>query len=306
MIVYDIPMRVRFRGLTRRTGLLFQGPAGWTEWSPFPEYDDEEAANWLRAAEDIAQHGYPSPTWDQVPVNGIVPELPPEAAADRAIQTGCSTIKIKVAGEGSLADDVARVRAVREALPEAKIRVDANGCWSLDEAREALRQLAPFELEYAEQPVAVVEDLARLRGGPVKIVADESIRRAEDPYRVKELEAADAIVVKVQPLGGIRECLQMAKEIKLPVIVSSAVETSIGIAAGVALAAALPELPYACGLETVRLLEGDVVDRPLIPENGFLTPPIVGLTPEHADRYRADDETTRWWLDRYERVKELA
>lgn len=305
MIVYDIPMRVRFRGLTRRTGLLFQGPAGWSEWSPFPEYGDEEAAHWLRAAEDIAQHGYPSPTWDQVPVNGIVPELPPAAAAERAIQTGCSTIKIKVAGEGTLADDVARVRAVREALPEAKIRVDANAGWNLEEAREALKQLAPFDLEYAEQPVASVEDLARLRGGPVKIVADESIRRAEDPYLVKELEAADAIVLKVQPLGGVRACLELAKEIKLPVIVSSAVETSIGIAAGVALAAALPELKYACGLETIRLLEGDVVERPMIPENGYLTPPIIGLTPSRAEEFAADDETTRWWLERYERVKEL-
>lgn len=305
MIVYSIPMRVRFRGLMRREGVLFEGPAGWTEWSPFPEYGDDEAAHWLRAADEVAQHGYPSPTWDQVPVNGIVPELPPEAAAERARQTGCSTIKIKVAGSGTLADDVARVRAVREALPEARIRVDANAGWSLDEARDALRQLAPFDLEYAEQPVAVVEDLARLRGGPVKIVADESIRRAEDPYRVKELDAADAIVLKVQPLGGVRACLALAKEIELPVVVSSAVETSIGIAAGVALAAALPELKYACGLETVRLLEGDVVDRPLIPENGFLTPPMVGLKPEHADRYLADEATTAWWLERYERVRSL-
>lgn len=305
MIVYDIPMRVRFRGLTRRTGMLIQGPAGWAEWSPFPEYGDAEAAQWLRAAEDIAQHGYPPFTWDQVPVNGIVPELPPHLAVERALATGCDTIKIKVAGESSLDDDIARVRAIREALPEAKLRVDANGGWTLDEARHALKLLAPFDLEYAEQPVMDVEDLAKLRGGPVKIVADESIRRAEDPYRVKELEAADAIVMKVQPLGGVRACLQMAKEIKLPVIVSSAVETSIGIAAGVALAAALPDPPRAAGLETIRLLEGDLVERPLIPEHGYLTPPIIGPTPVHADRYKADEDTTRWWAERYERVKAL-
>lgn len=304
MIVYDIPMAVRFRGLTSRQGLLLQGPAGWAEWSPFPEYDDDESAAWLRAALDIAEHGYPSPLRDQVPVNGIVPALPPEQAAARALATGCSTIKIKVAGETSLADDVARVRAVREAMPDAKLRVDANAGWSLAEAREAIRQLAPFDLEYVEQPVAAVEDLARLRGHGVAIVADESIRRAEDPYRVKELDAADAIVLKVQPLGGVRACLRLAKDIGLPVVVSSAVETSIGIAAGVALAAALPSLPYACGLETIRLLAGDVVRDPLVPVGGHLTPPVVGPVPEPAQHHAADAETTRWWLERYERVKE--
>lgn len=307
MIVYDIPMRVPFRGLTRRQGVLFRGPAGWAEWSPFPEYGDEEAAAWLRAARDTAQHGFPAPFRDQVPVNGIVPALPPEQAARRAVETGCATIKIKVAGEGPLDDDVARVRAVREALPEARLRVDANAGWTLEEAREAIRRLKPFDLEYVEQPVAAVEDLARLRGLGVAIVADESIRRAEDPFRVKELEAADAIVLKVQPLGGVRRCLELAKQIKLPVIVSSAVETSIGIAAGVGLAAALPSLPYACGLETVRLLSGDVVAEPLVPVDGFLTPPVVGPTPDPAlaERYAADAETTRRWQARLERVEAL-
>lgn len=304
MIVYDIPMAVPFRGLTRRTGLLFQGPAGWSEWSPFPEYGDDEALHWLRSALEVAEHGYPGPFRDRVPVNGIVPALEPEAAAARAVATGCSTIKIKVAGETSLADDVARVRAVREALPEAKLRVDANGGWSLDEAREAIAQLAPFELEYVEQPCMAVEDLARLRGGPVKIAADESIRRAEDPYRVKELEAADVVVLKVQPLGGVRRCLLLAKELRLPVVVSSAVETSVGLAAGVALAAALPDLPYACGLETIRLLTGDVVEESLVPEDGWLTPPVVSQPPVLAERYAADAETTEWWMERFERVKE--
>lgn len=304
MIVYDIPMRVPFRGLGRRTGVLLEGEAGWAEWSPFPEYGDGEATPWLRAALDVARHGFPGPFRDQVPVNAIVPELPPEQAAARAVAAGCGTVKIKVAGRSSLADDVARVRAVREALPDAKLRVDANGGWSLDEARSAIAQLKPFELEYVEQPCARVEDLARLRGLGLAIVADESIRRAEDPYEVARLEAADAIVLKVQPLGGVRQCLALAKELRLPVVVSSAVETSIGIAAGVALAAALPELPYACGLETVALLAGDVVDEPLVPVDGFLTPPVVGLTPERADEFPADPEATAWWLERYERVME--
>ena len=307
MIVFSIPMQVRFRGLTRRTGLLFRGPAGWAEWSPFPEYGDEEAAHWLRAARDVAEHGFPGPMRDQVPVNGIVPALPPDAAVRRARETGCDTIKIKVAGETSLDEDLARVRAVREALPDVALRVDANGGWALDEATRAVRALAPLGLQYVEQPCATVEDLARLRqvGLGVAIVADESIRKADDPYRVAELDAADGIVLKVQPLGGVRRCLRLAKELRLPVVVSSAVETSVGLAAGVALAGALPDLPRACGLETIRLLAGDVVERPLIPDGGRLTPPVVGLEPTLAERYRADEETTRWWLDRYDRVQAL-
>ncbi len=307
MRVFSIPMRVRFRGLTRRTGLLLRGPAGWAEWSPFPEYGDEEAAHWLRAALEVAEHGYPGPLRDTVPVNGIVPALAPDEAVRRARESGCDTIKIKVAGETSLDADLARVRAVREALPDVSLRVDANGGWSLDEATVALRALAPLRLEYAEQPVAAVEDLARLRslGLGVPIVADESIRRADDPYRVAELDAADGIVLKVQPLGGVRRCLALAKELRLPCVVSSAVETSIGLQAGVALAGALPELPWACGLETARLLAGDVVERPLIPESGRLVPPVVGLEPTRARRWQADAETTDWWLARHDRVAAL-
>nr|WP_108870283.1 o-succinylbenzoate synthase [Tessaracoccus timonensis] len=307
MIVYDIAMRVPFRGLRRRQGVLLEGKAGWAEWSPFPEYGDEEAATWLLAALDIAEHGFPGPFRDQVPVNGIVPALAPDDAVRRARETGCRTIKIKVAGETSLDDDLARVRAVREALPEAQLRVDANGGWSLDEATRALSALAPLQLQYAEQPCASVDDLARLRslGLGVPIVADESIRKADDPYRVAELDAADGIVLKVQPLGGIRRCLALAKELKMPCVVSSAVETSVGIAAGVALAAALPELPWACGLETVRLLAGDVVERPLLPQDGWLTPPIVGLEPTLASRHLADDGTTRWWQARLERAQRV-
>lgn len=307
MIVYDIAMRVPFRGLRRRQGVLLEGKAGWAEWSPFPEYGDQEAATWLLAALDIAEHGFPGPFRDQVPVNGIVPALAPDDAVRRARETGCRTIKIKVAGETSLDDDLARVRAVREALPDAQLRVDANGGWSLDEATRALSALAPLRLQYAEQPCASVDDLARLRslGLGVPIVADESIRKADDPYRVAELDAADGIVLKVQPLGGIRRCLALAKELKIPCVVSSAVETSVGIAAGVALAAALPELPWACGLETVRLLEGDVVERPLLPQDGWLTPPIVGLEPMRASRHLADEDTTRWWQARFERAQRV-
>lgn len=298
-------MRVPFRGLNRRTGVLFRGSAGWAEWSPFPEYGDEEARNWLLAAQETAEQGFPAMLRDTVPVNGIVPALEPEAAAKRAVDSGCDTIKIKVAGQCSLAEDLARVRAVRSALPEARLRVDANGQWSLSEAKKAIRELASCELEYVEQPCARVEDLARLRGLGTPIFADESVRRAEDPYLVAELDAADGIVLKVQPLGGVRRCLRLAKELRLPVVVSSAVETSVGLSAGVALAAALPQLDYACGLETISLLAGDVVTRSLIPENGVLVPPIIGAEPDPATPYLADQETTSWWLARFDRVAGL-
>lgn len=304
-IVYDIPMAVGFRGITHRSGVLFEGPAGWTEWSPFPEYGDAEAATWLQAALEAAELGYPDPVREEVPVNGIVPLLSPEEAVTRALASGCDTIKIKVAGAGTNpALDIARVRAVREALPQAKLRIDANGGWDLATATDVLTQLADVGLEYAEQPCLAVEDLAALRGRQlgVRIAADESIRRAEDPLRVRDAGAADVAVLKVQPLGGVRVCLALADELGLPVVVSSAVETSIGLRAGVALAAALPELPYACGLETARLLSGDITRQPLSPVGGRLPVRPIDVDPALVAAHRADPELEAFWLARAKRV----
>lgn len=306
--VYDIALTVPFRGITRRSGVVFEGEAGWAEWSPFPEYDDREAAAWLRAAVEAATHGYPGPVRSTVAVNGIVPALAPAAAAARAVGSGCSTIKIKVAGPGStVVDDIARVAAVREALPQATLRVDANGGWTVGEAASALAELAGIGLEYAEQPCATVEELAELRsrGLGVPIAADESIRRAEDPFRVRDAGAADIAVLKVQPLGGVRACLRLAEDLGLPVVVSSAVETSVGLAAGVALAAALPTLPYACGLETGRLLDGDLTTHRLLPEAGTLDVRAVNPDPELLAAHAAAPELERFWLDRLERVTRI-
>lgn len=308
MFVYDIALSVAFRGITRRSGVLFEGPAGWAEWSPFPEYPDAEAANWLRAASEQAEHGYPAAVRDVVPVNGIVPGLAPAEAAARAVASGCGTVKVKVAAHGeTIDDDVARVAAVRAALPGAKLRVDANGGWSLEEAAAALRELESLRLEYAEQPCASVEELAALRAMDIgiPIAADESIRRASDPHRVKAAGAADIAMLKVQPIGGIRACLRLAEELDMPVVVSSAVETSVGLRAGVALAAALPELPYACGLETARLLDGDVVTHPLHPVAGELAVGPIAVDPELLTRHAAGTELTRFWMERYERVAAL-
>ncbi|CAL8976993.1 o-succinylbenzoate synthase [Tessaracoccus sp. O5.2] len=306
--VYDIALRVPFRGLTRRTGILVEGPAGWAEWSPFPEYDDAEAAAWLRATLEAAELGHPAPVRGAVPVNGIVPALPPAEAAARAVASGCGTVKIKVAAPGQdLADDVARVAAVRAALPEARLRVDANGGWTLAEARAAMAALAPYGLEYAEQPCAAVDDLAALSasGLGVPIAADESIRRADDPLRVRDAGAADIAILKVQPLGGVRACLRLAAELGLPVVVSSAVETSVGLRAGLALAAALPTLDLACGLETARLLAGDVVAEPLVPDAGVLRVRDVAVSPDLLVRHAAAPDVTAFWLDRWQRVSRL-
>ena len=310
MIVFDIPLLVPFRGVTRRQGILFEGEAGWAEWSPFREYGDQEAAVWLRAAVAAARYGHPEPLRDRVAVNGIIPAIGPGEVARRAAESGCRTLKVKVAAPGDgLDDDVARVAAARAALPGGAIRVDVNGAWTPDRAEEAIRELAQFGLEYVEQPCASAEELAELRrrlDGLAAIAADESIRRASDPLRVRDLGAADVVVLKVQPLGGAAACLDLAERLGLPVVVSSAVETSVGLEAGLRLAAALPELPFACGLETGRLLARDVTAHPLLPVAGELE-----VRPAHVDAgllmaCRADARTERWWLDRLHRVAAAA
>jgi len=302
--VFAIPMTTRFRGITVREGMLLRGEAGWGEFSPFLEYGPRVAAPWLRAAREAADGGWPAPVRDRVPVNVTVPAVGPEQAA-RIVRdsAGCRTAKVKVAEPGqSLAEAQARLEAVRDALgPAGRIRVDANGLWSLDEAVTAIRALdrAAGGLEYVEQPCADVEDLARVRRRvDVPVAADESIRRAEDPYRVRDLEAADVAVLKVQPLGGVRACLRIAEDIGLPVVVSSALESSVGIAAGVALAAALPELEHACGLATVQLLTGDVARDPLLPRDGAL--PVVRPEVDAVllERFAAGPDRRDAWLRR--------
>lgn len=312
-VAYSIAMRTRFRGITRRQGMIWRGDAGWAEWSPFPEYGTEEVWPWLAAAREAADLGFPDPVRDQVPVNCTIPAVGPSQAYALAHGSGCRTAKVKVAEPGqSLAEDLARVEAVRDALgPEGRIRVDANGNWGLDEAERACRELGRFTLEYAEQPVASVEDLATLRrtfahkGIDVPIAADESIRRSGDPERVVALEAADVAVLKVQPLGGVRRCLELAERLGIPVVVSSALETSVGLAAGVALAAALPELPHACGLNTMTLLTDDVVADSLIAVDGAIAVRPVEVDLGRLTGTAAGPEDQHWWRQRLERVGPL-
>ncbi len=307
--VFSIPLRTRFRGITLREGLLLRGDAGWGEWSPFLEYDASVAAPWLRCAEEAATGGWPDPVRDSVPVNVTVPAVDAEAAHAIVRAGGCRTAKVKVAEPGqTLADDEARVAAVRDALgSDGHVRVDANGGWDLDAAVTAIGRLdrAAAGLEYVEQPCAAVEDLAAVRRRvDVPIAADESIRRAADPYRVRDLEAADIAVLKVQPLGGVNACLRIAEDIGLPVVVSSALETSVGIAAGVALAAALPELPYACGLATVQLLTDDVVTTPLLPVDGELSVARPEVDEAALVRLAAAPDRVAHWESRLAEVRQ--
>ncbi|MBV9382155.1 MAG: o-succinylbenzoate synthase [Streptosporangiaceae bacterium] len=270
---FAIPMRTRFRGITVREGAVLLGPAGWGEFSPFAEYGPRESARWLASALESALAPWPAPVRDRIPVNATVPAVGPERARQIVTASECRTAKVKVAERGQDdAADIERVEAVRDALgPEGRIRVDANGGWGVDRAVRMLRRLAAFGLEYAEQPCATLDELAELRRRvAIPIAADESIRRAEDPLRVRAAGAADIVMLKVAPLGGVRAALRVAEACGLPAVVSSAVDTSVGLAAGVALAAALPELPYACGLATMSLLAGDVTASPLAETGGEL------------------------------------
>lgn len=317
--VVRVPLAVRFRGVDHREALLLHGPAGWGEFAPFGEYDDAESARWLVAAIEAAWDVEPpAAVRSRVPVNATVPAV---AAADvpgvLARFPGCTTAKVKVAERGQeLADDVARVSAVRDVLGTAgRIRVDANAAWTVDDAVRALRALARHGLEYAEQPVPGIEGLRALRvalaraGVDVAVAADEAVRKAADPLRVATAGAADVVIVKVPPLGGVRAALDVARvlgaEHGLPVVVSSALDTSIGIAAGVALAAALPDLPYACGLGTASLLAADVVAEPLRPDGGMLPAVRPAADPQRLAALAAPPDRVRWWQDRLVRCHAL-
>lgn len=314
--VFSIDMRTRFRGVEVREGVLLRGPAGWAEFSPFWDYDPVASLPWWRAAIETASTDWPAPRRDRVPVNATVPAVPAERVPDVLVRfPGCTTVKVKVAEGGrtdpeTVAADLARLAAVRVAVgPGGAVRIDLNGAWSLADALDLLPRYdaAAGGLEYAEQPCGRVEDLAALRRKvEVPIAADESIRRAADPLEVRRREAADVAVLKVAPLGGVRAALELAERLDLPVVVSSAVETSIGIAAGVALAAALPELPYACGLGTVGLLAADVVAEPLIAVDGHLPVRRPEPDPEALALVVAPEPVRARWAERVEAALRLA
>ena len=310
--VVALPLVTRFRGLDTREALLLEGPEGWAEFSPFADYDDAEAATWLRAALDFGWQASPPLLRERIPVNATVPAVTAEEVPGVLARfPGCRTAKVKVADPGqTLADDVARVRMVRRVLgPEGRIRVDANGLWNVDEAEHAIHALNEFDLEYVEQPCATIEELAEIRRRTgyldVGVAADESVRRAEDPLLVARTGSADILVIKAAPLGGIHAALALINQTGLPAVVSSALDTSIGISMGAHLAAAIPELDYDCGLGTASLLAADVTTDPLLPVDGGIPVRRVTPDPELLDRYAATDDRRDWWLARLTRCHAL-
>ncbi|ASR38239.1 O-succinylbenzoate synthase [Prauserella marina] len=309
-LVYAVPLRTRFRGITVREGVLLRGQAGWGEFCPFADYTDAECVPWLASALEACEQGWPAPVRDTVEVNATVPVVTPEQAHAMVSASGCRTAKVKVADpRSSLVDDCDRVSAVRDALgASGAVRVDANGAWDTETAIGAITELdrAAGGLEYVEQPCRSIEELAAVRRKvEVRIAADESIRKAEDPLRVAVAEAADVAVLKVAPLGGVRRALDVAEACGLPCVVSSALESSVGIAAELALAGALPSLDFACGLGTISLFTGDVASRSLSAVDGYL--PVLSTAPEPdlIDKLEAEGDTRSWWLDRLARVRAL-
>ncbi|NYD67363.1 o-succinylbenzoate synthase [Agromyces atrinae] len=307
--VVALPLLTRFRGIEVREALLLRGPEGWTEFSPFVEYDDEEAAAWLAAAIDFGWRQTPALHRDSIAVNATVPTIDPDRVADLLARfPGARTAKIKVAAsDETLADDVARVRAVREAMgADGRIRIDANGGWNVDEAEHAIHALAPFDLEYVEQPCASIAELAEIRERThymdIPIAADESVRRVDDPLAVARAGAADLLVIKAQPLGGIRNALAIVAEAGLPAVVSSALDTSVGLSMGAFLAGALPALDFDCGLGTASLLRADVASRPLAVEDGRIRVERVDVDADLLERWAAPPERREWWLDRLTRT----
>lgn len=299
--VVALPMRVRFRGITVREVALIDGPSGWGEFGAFPEYEPAEAAHWLASGIESAYRARPSVRRDRIPVNATVPAVGPQRVPEVLARfPGARTAKVKVAEPGqTLADDVARVNAVRAAIPA--VRVDANGGWTVEEAVAAAAALtADGALEYIEQPCRTVPELAEVRRRVahlgVAVAADESIRRADDPLAVVRAGAADIAVLKVAPLGGITAMLAIAVAIDIPVVVSSALDSAVGIAAGVAAAAALPALPLACGLGTGALFVEDVAD--LRPVDGYLPVCAVAPEPERLSALAAAPDRRDWWIAR--------
>ena len=310
--VVALPLVTPFRGITVREAMLLHGPHGWTEFSPFTEYDDAEASTWLAAAIAFGWEATPAAVRDGIPVNATLPAVAPDEVESVLSRfPGARTVKVKVAERGQvLADDVARVRATRAFLgPVGRIRVDANGGWNVDEAERAAHALDPFDLEYLEQPCATVEELAELRARlhdwSLPIAADESVRKAEDPLAVARAGAADLLVLKAQPLGGVAAALRIASEARLPVVVSSALDTSVGLSMGAALAAALPELEYDCGLGTAALLAADVTADPLLPHDGAISVRRVEPDADLLERHAASAERDAWWRERLTRCAAL-
>jgi O-succinylbenzoate synthase len=303
-----IPMRQRFRRVDHREAVLLRGPNGWGEFSPFPDYPPQVTTRWLASALELACGDIPSPVREVIPVNVTVPAVDPETAVALVLESGASTAKVKIGDPShSEEDDLKRVWAVREALgEEGNIRVDVNAAWDLETATVRLERLSEVGLQYAEQPVAGLDEMKSLRERvPVPLAADELVRQSPYPLQVIEEGAADVLILKVQPMGGVARVLDLASRSPIPVVISSALETSVGMYGGLLAASLLEELPYACGLGTVALIEGDPTKAPLVPRDGLLEVRRPEPDPELLRRWRPDRQLGAEMLRRLRAAAEV-
>jgi O-succinylbenzoate synthase len=305
-VPFALPLRRTFRGVDVREGMLIEGPAGWGEFTPFADYSPQAAARWLASAIEAAFEGWPEPLREFVEVNAIIPELSADEAeelAREAVARGCSTIKIKVGGSPDL--DLARIAAVRDVLDAAfgpsvgRIRLDANAQWNRDQAIAMLERCTRYGIEYAEQPCSSLADLAVVRQETgVRIAVDEGIRTSDDPGSLELGDAADIAIIKPATLGGVRASLELASALGMPVVVSGAMDSSVGLGTALALAGALPELSLASGLGTGALLADDLVAHPVVPTAGRLSIGRIQPDATALERARARVTDPRPWRDR--------
>jgi len=305
MQVVSLPLKRKFRGITQREIALINGPAGWGEFAPFLEYGDSESSNWLLSAIDAATNQVPMAHRGLIKVNATLPALNSEEEIEELLQSfsGCDTVKIKV-GE-NLAEDVARIVRVRALMPTAKIRLDVNGSWGVDQALSSLysiyEEVGP--IEYVEQPCETLAELRELKRKlkvAIKITGDEVIRKAADPFALDLTDAIDILMLKVAPLGGITRAREIAAHHQLPLVVSSALDSAVGISYGLQLAASLPTLDYACGLATGRLLSADVAQLPLV--DGQIAVSTVSPDASMLAKYAVPVERLTWWRERAKRA----
>lgn len=297
--VVALPTTTNFRGVTVREVALIQGGYGWGEFSPFLEYDDAESAPWLACAIEAATQPKPLLYRTEVAVNGTIPALNDPADIERVINSspGVKTFKVKVGNDVS--QDLHRLELVRTLRPDASIRLDANGLWNVDEAEILMNSVG--EIEYVEQPCSTIEELRELKKRvDVKIVGDEVLRKAADPFTIDLSGAIDFIMLKAQPLGGIKRAHKLAEHHNLPVVVSSALDSAVGINYGLILAASFEDMKFDCGLGTGSLLAKNVAELPIVDGKiaiSDVVPNFEGLDVS-TDRYE-------WWKNRIMRTAEL-
>jgi len=307
--VLALPMRTTFRSLDVRETALFKGENGWGEFAPFVEYSDQESLPWLESAIEAADKALSPALRESIPINATVPASNDESEIEQILSwyPGVATVKIKV-GTG-IKEDLARVQEVRKHLPKAKVRIDVNGSWIVKEALSNINTIYEVTgdlLEYVEQPVASLDELKQLKEGmsvDVKIAGDEVLRKAKDPFAISLDGAIDILMLKVSPLGGIKRAMDLASHHKLPVGISSALESAVGISYGLALAARVPNLDYACGLGTSALFNQDISDIPIV--NGAIKAANYPIDLDRVERYELKGERLEWWRNRISRVWNL-